>query len=146
MSSKYFKEYLQHAWTNTPSSVISDYNREYYKKHANDWVVRKNKRLNSALSTTTAGSVPKITNTSNSTTKSNSGWKGPDLEYGGEKLYDIVHATSSVIKTTINAGKRFIDSIIDWRKDVHIRRQDKGSTIGGMIKSGLKWIKDNFGF
>lgn len=142
MDNKIFKDYLAHAWVNTSPEEISNYNREYYKQHALDWVKRKEKRKNTTLAPAT-DRIPKVSNTASS---GSSGWKGADLEYGGEKLYDIVHVTSSVIKATINAGKRFIDSIIDWRKDVHIRRQDKGSTIGGMIKSGLKWIKDNFGF
>lgn len=141
MANRYFKDYLQHAWVNTDPSVVSNYNREYYKKHANDWVIRKNRRLNGTLTSSNSDSIPNITNTAvggNSNTSTKKSFR-PNLDYGGQKVYDIVHAMSSVV----DVGKRLINTIIEWRKEVHIRRQDKGSTIGGMIKAGLNWIKEN---
>lgn len=137
MNNKIFKDYLAHAWVNTSPEEISNYNRAYYKQHALDWVKRKEKRKNVTLASA-VDSVPKVLNTASS---GSSGWKGPDLQYGGEVLYDIVSAGSSFVKAIINTGK----DIIDWRKDVHIRRQDRGSTIGGMIKAGLNWLKKNLG-
>lgn len=137
---KYCKDALYHAWTNTPSEVVSEYNKEYYKKHAQDWVTRKEKRNEANNSILSVGSsmneAPKITSTGNSAKTENKKFT-PDYEYGGQVLYDIVQGA----KKTIETGIEFISTLFSNKKQRHIEKGDYDSTIVGVIKSGIKWLK-----
>lgn len=159
MNNRNIKTCLYHAWTNVSSEYVSDYNKGYYAEHKNDWRVRKAKRqseriqgghnyfnqeLNKPASSRTnssnflsSESIQEAANSLSKQYRSNSKW---NFEKGGEFLYDVV----SVGKSVIEAGKKAINSIINWRKEVHEKRQDTTNTIGALIKSGINWLKNYF--
>ena len=134
MDNKMFKDYLAHAWVNTSPEVISNYNREYYKQHANDWVTRKNKRMNKEESVIDSGTNehnywnPVLRN-------EDKPYIVPDYEWAGEKGAELVIA-----------GKEKIGEILEERKQERIERGTQTASIGYLIKQGFDRLKKLFGF
>jgi hypothetical protein len=115
---------------------VSNYNREYYKKHSKDWVTRKMKRAR------TIGEVKekepeKIVNEHNYWNKElrneDKDYIVPDYEWAGEKAYDV-----------INTGKETIKGILEEKKQQRIEAGTQSASIMSMIKKGLERLMKIF--
>lgn len=126
---KYCKDALYHAWTNTSKEEVSNYNKDYYSKHKEDWVTRKlNRQSNKVMSSNIGNSSKNVEESKR---------KHLDYEKAGGILYDIIEAGKNFIKNAI-------DTTIEWRKTVHEERHDTSNTIGALLKSGWNWLKNWF--
>lgn len=130
MNNRHCKDALYHAWTNVSKEDVSNYNRDYYARNKLDWIKRKEKRKNPIF---------------NHGASNNGLQSGEGESFGLKNLVQGVKKTYEIVKDTIEAGKNFINKVIDWRREVHKERGDTSTTIPAMIKSGFDWLKKYFG-